>query len=214
MIQKGACLARSVSHSAIFLMSNWVPHPCPCSLLSSAGVTITLWCWGNERCTYSLQEMEKIADCVIIINIIKVSFTWIKVAKNCWRIFWQIYHSPETKEKKNSYNFDQLFNKVEEMSLHEEISQGKIFLQPHSLPNNPPSISLSFFSEQQSELQRTTAVEITPTELSLLIYDIRLVIYWLIMAGRWEQVRVYLPRKLGKSWIKRWRGRTAVWLVL
>ncbi len=46
------------------------------------------------------------------------------------------------------------------------------------------SLSLSIFSQnKQGDFYRAAAVEIAPTELSLLIYDIRSVIYWLIMVG-------------------------------
>lgn len=42
-----------VTDSATLLLSDWVPHSCHRSLFTSAGGTITWWCWENGRCAYS-----------------------------------------------------------------------------------------------------------------------------------------------------------------
>lgn len=151
--------------------------------------------------------MGKIADSVIIINIIKVSFKWIQVSCNSVGVasgsFITVLRQGGKKQNKTQViTIDQLFEQKSCLwvMLRENISQGKTCGEPHSVPNLPLFISRSlFFSQQQSDFQTATAVEITLTQLSLLIYDIRLVIYWLIMAGCWEQVRVHLQKITGPA---------------
>lgn len=52
---KGACSACSVTDLATIPLSNCAPHPCHCSPLSSAGGSITQWCWETKKWAFSSQ---------------------------------------------------------------------------------------------------------------------------------------------------------------